>query len=72
MELKKLRKEKGFRQEDLAAISGVKIKAIRDYEQGKRDLSKANGRTLYALAKALGCSMEKLVESAIPIEEHLK
>ena len=59
--LKRLREERGISQSELALYSGVPIRSIRAYEQGTVDLCKAQGDTLYSLAKVLGCSVDVLI-----------
>lgn len=59
--LKKLREDRGLSQSDLSLISGVPIRSIRAYEQGSVDLCKAQGDTLFHLAKALGCTVDALI-----------
>ena len=59
--LKELRLAAGLSQAQLAEVSGIGKKTIQDYEQGYRDIKKAQGLTLLALAKALGCIMEDLM-----------
>lgn len=59
--LKMKRKEKNISQIDLAKASGVKLKTIRDYEQGVRDLKKAQVGIVFALAWALECRVEDLI-----------
>lgn len=60
--LKKIRKQRKLTQEQLSAISGVNVRSIRSYEQGDNDILKAQGDTLYMLAKALDCSIEEIIE----------
>ena len=59
--LKTIRKKRKLKQEELAALSGVNVRSIRAYEQGKNDISKAQGDTLQMLAKALDCKIEELL-----------
>ena len=59
--LKIFRDKINMSQAELANVSNVSIRAIRAYEQGKLDISKASGETLYKLSKALGCKMEDLI-----------
>lgn len=59
--LKYYREQKGWTQEELADHSGVNYRIITYYEQGYRNLDGAHGKTIYKLAKALGCSMEDLI-----------
>lgn len=35
---------------------------LQKYEQGDRDLNKAQAETVYKLAKALNCKMEELID----------
>lgn len=60
--LKSWRKKRKLSQTELAGISGVSLRAIKAYEQGKLDISKAQGETLYKLAKTLDCSIEYLIK----------
>lgn len=60
--LKRIRTAYGCSQSELAKLSDVGLRSIQMYEQRKKDIKKANSDTLYRLAKALGCSMEDLME----------
>lgn len=60
--LKLWRKKRKLSQTELAGISGVSLRAIKAYEQGKLDIAKAQGETLYKLAKTLDCSIEDLIK----------
>lgn len=62
MSLKKIRKDNGFNQTKLSEVSGVNVRMIQYYEQGVKDINKAQASTIYKLAHALGCSMEDLVD----------
>lgn len=59
--LKTIRENKGISQKKLADLSGVNIQMIQHYEQGVRDINKAQAITVLKLAKALECNMEDLV-----------
>ena len=61
--LKQIREEKSITQKDLAERSGVNIRMIQHYEQGYKDINKAQGLTLQALAKSLECKIEDLLET---------
>lgn len=52
--LKALRKAIGVTQAELAERTGVSLRMIRAYEQGKQDISKAEAASVYRLANALG------------------
>ena len=49
-------------QTQLAVISGVPVRSIQQYEQRRKDLNKAAAETVAALARALFCSVEDLLE----------
>ncbi len=59
--LKCFRMAKHLSQSQLAFLSGVALRNIKAYEQGKVDISKAQAETLYALSKTLNCTMEDLI-----------
>lgn len=61
--LKKIRSNREISQSELAKLSGVTIRSIQLYEQRVNDIDKAQGHTLYKLAKALGCQIEELLEN---------
>ena len=56
--LKTIRKQSHFTQKELAELSGVTLRMIQAYEQGDQDIMKAEARTVFALARVLGCSAE--------------
>lgn len=60
--LKEIREAKGLSQNKLAEIAGVSNRMIQHYEQGVKDINKAEALTVYKLAKALNCEMENLLE----------
>ena len=60
--LKKLREEASLSQNKLATLSGVSNRMIQYYEQGAKDINKAQAETLFKLAKILNCSIEDLIE----------
>lgn len=60
--LKTIREQKDLSQGKLAAASGVNVRMIQHYEQGFKDINKAQAITVYKLASALGCRMEDLIE----------
>lgn len=57
-----LRRAIGYSQRMLADKSGVALRMIQQYEQRAKDINKATGTNLLALAKTLGCKMEDLLE----------
>ena len=60
--LRMRRKACGFSQLRLAVTSGVPLRQIQLFEQRQRDINKTAAETLLRLGRALGCSMEDLME----------
>lgn len=60
--LKRIREASKMSQSKLSEISGVSIRMIQHYEQGVKDINKAQAITVYKLAEALGCNMSDLIE----------
>lgn len=60
--LKETRANRHMTQAELADSSGVSVRMIQKYEQGDRDINKAQGSTLFSLAKALECQIEDILE----------
>lgn len=61
--LKRIRTEKNITREKLGELSGVSYRMIEKYEQGIRDINKAQAETLYKIAQALKCTIEELLEN---------
>ena len=66
--LKAARKAAGLTQKQLAAQSGVKLRAIQLYEQNQLDLRRASVSSALALADTLNCTIEDLVWQPIALE----
>ena len=60
--LKKIREATGLSQSKLAEVSGVSPRMIQYYEQGVKDINKAQAITLYKISQALNCKIEDLLE----------
>lgn len=60
--LKRLRTAYGCTQSELSSLSGVSLRSIQMYEQRNKDINKASVDTVFRLAKALGCTIEELIE----------
>lgn len=60
--LKRIRTAYGCTQAELAKSSEVSLRSIQMYEQRGKDINKASVETIYRLAKALGCTIEDLIE----------
>ncbi len=59
--LKRIREEKNITQAKLSEASGVNIRMIQHYEQGVKDINKAQGITLHNIAQALECKVEDIL-----------
>lgn len=60
--LKKAREAAGLSRAELSEKSGVKITAIRDYEQNHKPINNAAAISVYKIAAVLNCKMEDLLE----------
>ena len=49
-------------QKQLSEKSGVNLRMVQKYENGEKDINKAQAITLYQLAQALNCTIEDLLE----------
>ncbi|MBQ2578202.1 MAG: helix-turn-helix transcriptional regulator [Lachnospiraceae bacterium] len=56
------RKLLGMSQRELAETSGVNIRTIQQYETGAKDINKASVQNVVAMARALHCDVEDLME----------
>lgn len=61
--LKEKREAAGLSQGKLAEAAGVNVRMIQHYEQGFKDINKAQALTIYRLAQTIGCRMEDLIET---------
>lgn len=59
--LKVMRQAAGLSQSELAERTGVNLRTLQHYEQGEKDLRRAAGETILALARALGTTVESLL-----------
>lgn len=59
--LKFMREEKGMTQSSLADISGVSLRLIQAYEQGYKDINKAQVVKVLQLAEALECNVYEII-----------
>lgn len=60
--LEVVRREVGITRKKLAELSGMNFRTIEAYEQRKNDLNIASVKTVRALAKALGVSIESILD----------
>lgn len=66
--LKVMREERELTQREVAELSGVSFRMIKDYEQGQRDINGAKLLTLLRLCLALGCRLEEILDDAETLE----
>ena len=71
-QLQTLRKSIGYSQKMLAEKSGVTLRMIQQYEQRAKDINKASGMNLFALARTLGCKVEDLLEQSLEEVENVE
>ncbi len=60
--LQERRKAAGMNQAKLAEAAGVNVRMLQYYEQGAKDINRAEAMTVYKLAKTLNCTVEDLLE----------
>jgi transcriptional regulator with XRE-family HTH domain len=60
--LKTIRMNNNLSQSQLADKAGVNLRMLQYYEQGIKDINKAQAITLHKLAQALDCTIEDLLE----------
>ena len=60
--LKRIRMIFGCTQAELAKKADVTLRSVQMYEQRNKNINKASVDTVYRLAKALGCTIEDLIE----------
>ena len=60
--LKRIRLASNMSQNKLAEVSGVSVRMIQHYEQGVKDINKAQAITLLWLSQALKVRIEDIME----------
>ena len=60
--LKRIRTETRITQAALAESSGVSLRTLQDYEQGRKPINGAAAITVLRIAKVLNCTVEDLLE----------
>ena len=60
--LKKYRERAGITQAELAKRTGVNLRTLQDYEQGRKPINQAAAITVYRIATALGVVVEDILE----------
>ncbi len=64
--LKRKRLAAGLSQSQLATVTGIPVRTIQQYEQGRKDVNKARAEYVIALSRALYCAPEQLLEPFEP------
>ena len=60
--LNRIRSAYGWFQRNHAKMSDISLRSIHMYKRRNKDINKAQVESLYCLSKALGCTMEDLLE----------
>lgn len=63
--MQKIRIARNLSQSQLAALSGVNLRTLQDFEQGRKPLKNAKGEMLYKLSVSLGCSINDLLQDSL-------
>ena len=61
--LKLLREKMGYSQSELSKLTDIPLKTLQHYEQGDKDLSKANVGYVLRLSKVLECDIEEMIKN---------
>lgn len=61
VKLKEIREKAGLSQSQLAKLADVNVRIYQNYEQGVRDLSKAQLSTILKICNALNCNISDIV-----------
>ena len=61
--LKRVRKNAGFSQRELAELSGVPVRTIQQYEQRQKNINRAQVEYLVRFSRALDCEIMDLIET---------
>ena len=68
--LQELRLSRNLSQSELAKLSGVNVRTLQDFDQGRKSLANAKGEMIYRLSHALCCSFDELVSDYISIDTY--
>lgn len=68
--LKRIRKDRGMTQAQLAESAGVSIKMVQKYEQGIKNINHAYASTAIKLALALKCNILDILEGELSNEKN--
>lgn len=59
--LKNMRESKGLSQAQLAKKAGISLQRLQHYEQGFRDINKAEVMVVLRIADTLGCDIREIL-----------
>lgn len=60
--LKKLRQDAGFTQQELADLAEIPLRTLQQYEQRQKNINRARAEYIIRLSKYLSCSPDRLME----------
>lgn len=66
--MKNLRESKGITRSELAESTGLNVRTVEAYEQGRKDINGAKLKTLLKLCIALECSLEDILTDPETLE----
>lgn len=66
--LQSLRQAAGLSQSQLAKAAGINVRVYQNYEQGVRDISKAQLSTLLRICLALKCGIADIITDPVTVE----
>lgn len=66
--LKEQRKAAGLSQSQLADATGISYRVLQNYEQGVRDVNKAQLATLLRICKSLDCRLSDIITDPDTLE----
>ena len=69
MDLQAMLDQRGISKYQLSKLSGVPKTTLMDICAGRSDIARCSAKTVRQLAKALGCTMEELVEQLSPYDD---
>ena len=61
MRLKELREKTGLSQKQFADQAGISVRTYQNYEQGRRDIYKADINTLIRICHVAGCGLAEFI-----------
>lgn len=68
--IKSKREAMGLSQSEFAELTGVNLRSLQEYEQGRKPMSSVKSEVVYRISTALDCDMEDLIlEPVYPIND---